>query len=159
MEVGLRAAAIDFGGWDTHQNQPNYFPTLVEQLSTALAAFYNDMSRFHNRLTVVAMSEFGRRLKSNRSSGTDHGHGNVLLALGSGVNGGRIFGTWPGLATEQLDSRADLAVTTDYRTVLCELLARRRQLRPRQPVSRFQGVPSRSGYSRGPECEPIPRVV
>jgi len=125
MDVGLRAAAVDFGGWDTHQGQQNYFPTLVEQLSNALAAFYNDMSRFHDRLTVVAMSEFGRRLKSNRSDGTDHGHGNVLLALGANVNGGRIFGTWPGLATEQLDSRADLAVTTDYRTVLCELLARR----------------------------------
>jgi uncharacterized protein (DUF1501 family) len=124
MDLGLRAAAVDFGGWDTHQNQPNYFPALVEQLSTALAAFYNDMSRFHDRLTVVTMSEFGRRLKSNRSDGTDHGHGNVLLALGANVNGGRIFGKWPGLATEQLDSRADLAVTTDYRNVLCELLAR-----------------------------------
>jgi len=125
MDVGLRAAAVDFGGWDTHQNQSGVFPTLVEQLSTALAAFYNDMSRFHDRLTVIAMSEFGRRLKSNRSEGTDHGHGNILLALGANTNGGRIFGTWPGLATEQLDSRADLAVTTDYRNVLCELLARR----------------------------------
>jgi uncharacterized protein (DUF1501 family) len=125
LDVGLRAAAVDFGGWDTHQNQHDVFPTLVEQLSAALAAFHNDMSRFHDRLTIVAMSEFGRRLKSNRSDGTDHGHGNVLIALGANVKGGRIFGRWPGLATEQLDSRSDLAVTTDYRTVLCELLARR----------------------------------
>ncbi len=137
MDLGLRAAAVDFGGWDTHQNQQGYFPFLVEQLSTALAAFYNDMSRFHDRLTIVAMSEFGRRLKSNRSDGTDHGHGNALLALGANVNGGRIFGAWPGLATEQLDSRADLAVTTDYRSVLCELLARRAG--SADPVAIFPG--------------------
>jgi uncharacterized protein (DUF1501 family) len=140
MDLGLRVAAVDFGGWDTHQNQQNYFPTLVEQLSTALAAFYNDMSRYRDRLTVVAMSEFGRRLKSNRSDGTDHGHGNVLLALGANVNGGRIFGAWPGLATDQLDSRADLAVTTDYRTVLCELLARRAgNADPAAMFPRFKG--------------------
>ena len=104
------------------------------------------MSRYHDRLTVVAMSEFGRRLRSNRSEGTDHGHGNVMLALGGHVNGGRIFGPWPGLATEQLDSRADLAVTTDYRTVLCELLARRAGQR-RSPVGvpGVQGVPAAGG--------------
>jgi uncharacterized protein (DUF1501 family) len=125
MEIGLECAAVDFGGWDTHQGQGNYFPALIEQLSTALASFYNDMSRHHNRLSIVVMSEFGRRLKSNESEGTDHGHGNVMLALGGAVRGGKIYGQWPGLATEQLDDRADLAVTTDNRTVLGELLAKR----------------------------------
>lgn len=84
------------------------------------------------------MSEFGRRLKSNESTGTDHGHGNAMLVLGGNVNGGRIHGTWPGLAVEQLDDRADLAVTTDYRTVLSELLARR--LRNGQLKKAFPGM-------------------
>jgi uncharacterized protein (DUF1501 family) len=125
MDVGLQCAAIDVDGWDTHQNQSGTFPGLIEQVSGALAVFYNDMSRWHDRLSVVVMSEFGRRLKSNESDGTDHGHGNLMLCLGGNVNGGQIHGRWPGLATEQLDDRADLAVTTDYRAVLAELLARR----------------------------------
>jgi len=125
MEIGLQCAAVDLGGWDTHQAQPNVFPTLIEQLSNALASFYNDMSRYQSKLSIVVMSEFGRRLKSNESEGTDHGHGNVMLALGGNVNGGKIYANWPGLATDQLDDRADLAVTTDHRQVLSELLVRR----------------------------------
>jgi uncharacterized protein (DUF1501 family) len=122
MDMGLQCAAVDFGGWDTHQGQANYFPTLIEQLSGAIAGFYNDMGRYQNRLSVVVMSEFGRRVKSNESEGTDHGHGNVMLLLGGAVKGGKIYGKWPGLATEQLDDRADLAVTTDYRSVLAEVI-------------------------------------
>ena len=126
MEIGMQCAAVDFGGWDTHQNQSGYFPALIEQLSGAMASFYNDMSQFHHRLSVVVMSEFGRRVKSNESDGTDHGHGNLMLVLGgNAVNGGKIHGRWPGLATEQLDDRADLAVTTDHRIVLSELLIKR----------------------------------
>jgi uncharacterized protein (DUF1501 family) len=99
------------------------------------------------------MSEFGRRLKSNESEGTDHGHGNVMLALGGNVNGGKIYANWPGLATDQLDDRADLAVTTDHRTVLSELLVRRlanskvAQVFPRlkeyQPLGIFAGNDSK----------------
>ena len=70
----------------------------------------------------MVMSEFGRRLRSNRSQGTDHGHGGVMLVLGGRVRGGRMFGRWPGLEAEQLDRGVDLAVTTDYRTVLAELI-------------------------------------
>jgi uncharacterized protein (DUF1501 family) len=125
MELGLRVATVDFGGWDTHQNQSGNYNGLVGDLSIALGAFFNDLSRYHNQLNVVVMSEFGRRLKSNQSGGTDHGHGNVMMVMGGGVAGGRIHGTWPGLATEQLDSRADLAVTTDFRAVLAEILMAR----------------------------------
>jgi uncharacterized protein (DUF1501 family) len=125
LDVGLRAAAVDYGGWDTHQGQSDHFPGLVEQLAKSLANFYLDLTRYQSRLSVIVMSEFGRRLKSNESEGTDHGHGNLMLALGGAVNGGRIYGQWPGLATEQLDDRADLAVTTDHRAVLAELLQRR----------------------------------
>ena len=74
---------------------------------------------------MVVMSEFGRRLRENESRGTDHGHGNVMFVLGGNVNGGQMYGNWPGLATEQLDNGVDLAVTTDYRTVLSEIVVRR----------------------------------
>ena len=149
MDVGLTAAAVDFGGWDTHQKQADQFGGLVDQLSNALVAFYNDLNGFHERMTVIVMSEFGRRLKSNESGGTDHGHGNVMLALGGSVNGGKMYGKWPGLAAEQLDAGADLAITTDYRTVVSELLVRRfgdaklsevfPGFKPYQPLGVFKG--------------------
>jgi uncharacterized protein (DUF1501 family) len=125
MDIGLRVATVDFGGWDTHQGQAGIFNALAAQLAKALGAFYNDVSRCHDRLNLVVMSEFGRRLKSNQSDGTDHGHGNVMMVIGAGIAGGRIHGRWPGLATEQLDNRADLAITTDFRAVLADLLTAR----------------------------------
>jgi uncharacterized protein (DUF1501 family) len=125
MELGLQIATVDYGGWDTHENQSNRFPTLVENLSKSLHAFYNDVSAYHNRLTVVVMSEFGRRLKANESHGTDHGYGNVMMVLGGQVDGGKMYGQWPGLANEALDQGADLAITTDYRSVLGEILTKR----------------------------------
>lgn len=125
MDVGLQVATVDYGGWDTHESQANVFPNLIDGLSRAISAFYNDLVRYYHRLTVVVMSEFGRRLRANRSGGTDHGHGNVMLVLGGYVNGGKIFGAWPGLANEQLDNGVDLAITTDYRTVLSEIVAQR----------------------------------
>jgi len=126
MNVGVRVATIDYGGWDTHVGQGGRFPNLVDGLSRGLAAFWADIGpAMQDRVTVVAMSEFGRRLKSNDSGGTDHGHGNMMLVLGGGVKGGNIYGKWPGLATEQLDNQVDLAVTTDYRHVLGEISATR----------------------------------
>lgn len=122
MDVGLRVACVDVGGWDTHEGQPGRFANAVRQLANALGAFYNDVNRYHDRLTVVAMSEFGRRLRTNRSQGTDHGHGGVMLVMGGRIGGGRMLGRWPGLASHELDRGVDLAVTTDYRTVLAELI-------------------------------------
>ncbi|WP_377806364.1 DUF1501 domain-containing protein (plasmid) [Azospirillum sp. A29] len=122
MEIGLQAACIDVGGWDTHENQQGRFANAVGQLSRALAAFHADTRRYEYDLTVVVMSEFGRRLRGNRSQGTDHGHGGAMLVLGGRVAGGRMLGRWPGLASHQLDRGVDLAVTTDYRTVLSELI-------------------------------------
>lgn len=125
MENGLRVASVDYGGWDTHEHQQGAFANLADGLSTALGAFYNDISNHQKRVTLLVMSEFGRRLKSNKSNGTDHGHGNVMLVLGGEVKGGKMYGTWPGLENEQLDNHVDLAVTTDYRHVLSEILLKR----------------------------------
>jgi uncharacterized protein (DUF1501 family) len=140
LDLGLRLATVDFGGWDTHQSQSYHFPILVQQLSTALSGFYNDLSKQHAKLTVVVQSEFGRRLKANQSNGTDHGHGGIMMLLGGAVAGGQLLGNWPGLATEQLDARADLAVTTDFRHVLSQTLQHRFRLD--NPATVFPNLPA-----------------
>ena len=133
LDMGLRVATVDYGGWDTHNGQGEdgggYFFFHLEQLATALAAFYKDMdgsgaNSYAQRLTVVVMSEFGRRLRENDDRGTDHGHGGVMLVLSGNAIGG-VHGNWPGLSNQQLFDGADLEVTTDYRRVLSEILIRR----------------------------------
>ncbi len=122
LDIGLVAASVDVGGWDTHEGQQGRFQNNVQRLSTGLGAFWNDLSAYHDRVTVVAYGEFGRRLRANRSGGTDHGRGGVMIVMGAGVKGGRVLGPWPGLDDGALDERVDLAVKTDYRLVLSELL-------------------------------------
>ena len=141
----LRVACVDVGGgYDTHDQQgtclwagdgsgnPRY-PRLIANLSTNLKAFYDDMNaepQWRGRFVVAVVSEFGRVLYQNNSSGTDHGSGNVMLVLGSGkpfgvpnINGGRIFGEWPGLT--HLGFNDGLQITTDYRVALADILMRR----------------------------------
>ena len=129
LELGLHVATIDLGDWDTHDGQDYYLPLLLDDLSRGLQALYTDLDgsgaqNYTQNLTVVAMSEFGRRLEQNADNGTDHGHGNLMMVLGGNVNGG-IHGVWPGLAPGQLFEGIDVAVTTDYRTILSEILIRR----------------------------------
>ena len=126
-DVGLEVACVDLGGWDTHENQGTLageFNNLLTTLSQGLAAFYLDLRDYMDGVTVVTMSEFGRRAHENGSHGTDHGHGNVMFLMGGGVNGGQVHTRWPGLAAEVLDD-GDLAITTDYRDVLAEVVTRR----------------------------------
>jgi uncharacterized protein (DUF1501 family) len=123
LDVGLRAACVDMGGWDTHEGQPGRFNNLAKNLSRALAAFWNDVASEQHRVLLIATTEFGRRLRSNKSNGTDHGHGGATLALGGRVDGGKLLGPWPGLSGEALDRGVDLAVATDYRSVLAEAVA------------------------------------
>ena len=127
-DVGLEVAAIDFGGWDTHDNQGTHdgdFANLLSALSRGLAAFYTDIGAHNQNVTVVTMSEFGRTLNENASAGTDHGHGNFMMLMGAGVNGGQVYTDWPTLAPEGLDDEGDLAITTDYRDVLAEVVQNR----------------------------------
>ena len=149
-QVGLEVAAIDLGGWDTHFAQgtnQGLMPGLLTELATGLAAFYEDLVDYHSTLSVVVMTEFGRRVKENASLGTDHGHGSLMLLLGGNVVGSRIHGTWPGLQREQLFGPGDLAVTTDYRDVLSEVCSAR--LKNGSIARIFPGFkPSQFGFVR-----------
>jgi uncharacterized protein (DUF1501 family) len=122
-DVGVEAAFADIGGWDHHSNEGPQLTNLLQQFGTSLAAFARDMGDRMEDIVVVTMSEFGRTVAEDGNNGTDHGHGNVMTVLGGPVQGGRIYGRWPGLEPEQLFERRDLAVTTDFRDVLGELVS------------------------------------
>ncbi len=127
-DIGLEVACVDIGGWDTHNAEGQLdgeLPTLLNEFSTGLAALYHDLGERAGRVTIVTMSEFGRRVQENASSGTDHGHGNCMFVIGGGVNGGKVYGGWPGLSADQLYGPGDLAVTSDYRDVLGEVVEKR----------------------------------
>ena len=124
-DVGLTVATVDFGGWDQHVRLTQGINPLALELSQGLAAFWRDLKDYQSRVPIVTMTEFGRRVEENANAGTDHGSASVMLALGGSVNGGRIYGKWPGLKPGDLHA-GDLAVTTDYRQVLQEILVKRR---------------------------------
>ena len=125
---GLQAATVDLGDWDMHADlgRPDggWMHDKATELAAALASFAQDLGPLLARTTLVTMSEFGRRAAENGSGGVDHGYGNAVLLLGGGIVGGRVHGRWPGLSSAALD-HGDLAGTTDYRSVLGELLVAR----------------------------------
>jgi len=121
-DAGVEAAFAEVDGWDHHQNENTQLPNLLNQFSNAIAAFCQDLGDRMEDVVIVTMSEFGRTVEENGTSGTDHGHGSLMMVLGGSVKGGRIYGEWPGLEKEQLFEGRDLAVTTDFRTVLSELV-------------------------------------
>ncbi len=126
-EVGVRAITVDWGGWDHHDDLGTYeggrMVDQLDALATAVRAFWDAVTDHHDHLTVVIMSEFGRRVAQNTNGGTDHGHGGVLTVLGGGLIGG-VRGPWTGLTPDVLD-RGDVPVLTDYRHVLAEIVDRR----------------------------------
>jgi uncharacterized protein (DUF1501 family) len=128
--VGLEVAFADIGGWDTHVNEVGAQPAAgqlannLADFGQSLAAFYQDLGDRMEDVAVVTMSEFGRTARENGNRGTDHGHANVMFAMGGGIRGGKVYGEWPGLADEQLYESRDLALTTDFRDVLGELVAK-----------------------------------
>jgi len=125
--LGVEAAFTDVGGWDTHQNQGGVDGQLSNRLrdfSDSIAAFWRDMGDSGEDVTVVTMSEFGRTARQNGTGGTDHGHANAMFVLGGRVRGGKVYGRWPGLSDHQLNEGRDLAVTTDFRAVLGEVVSK-----------------------------------
>lgn len=129
-DIGIEAAQVDIGNWDTHSGQDPIAGSMyntMRDFSNSLAAFYADMiAPAAVGVTLVSVSEFGRNVRENGSGGTDHGRGTVMLAMGKGIAGGRVLTNgWPGLATAQLENGQDLKVTLDYRDVLSEIVQNR----------------------------------
>ena len=122
--VGLEVAFTDIGGWDTHVNEGSargQLGNLLQQFSAAIAALYMDLGHRMDDVVVLTMSEFGRTVRENGNRGTDHGHANAMFIVGNSVRGGKVYGQWPGLKTEQLYEGRDLALTTDFRDVFGEI--------------------------------------
>jgi uncharacterized protein (DUF1501 family) len=140
----IRLAFASLGGWDTHVNQGRAKGQLanhLQPLGDGLAALAKGLGADWDDTVVVVLSEFGRTVHENGNGGTDHGHGNAIWVLGSKVRGGRVYGDWPGLATAQLYQGRDLAVTTDYRTVLAAILERHLGLADPQLALIFPNLP------------------
>jgi uncharacterized protein (DUF1501 family) len=127
-DVGIEAAQVDLGGWDTHAQQNPISGSMyntMRDFANSLAAFHADVIQGAGsyNVTVVAVSEFGRNVRENGSAGTDHGRGTVMFAMGKGIAGGRVLtNNWPGLARENLELGQDLKVTIDYRDILAEVV-------------------------------------
>lgn len=125
-DLGVEAAFTDVSGWDTHQNQGSVNGQLANRLSdfsASIAAFWRDMGDDAENITLVTMSEFGRTARENGTGGTDHGHANAMFVLGGSVKGGKVYGKWPGLDNDQLNEGRDLVLTTDFRSVLGEVVS------------------------------------
>ncbi len=125
-DIGVTAVTVDSGNWDMHTGvgraDAGWMQRNAAELAGAIAAFFADLGPVADKVTLVTISEFGRRVQENANGGLDHGWGNVMLVAGAGVRGGQYYGRWPGLQNT-LD--ADLTVTTDYRSVLAEIVAAR----------------------------------
>jgi uncharacterized protein (DUF1501 family) len=126
-DIGLQVAFADLGGWDTHANQGSVRGQLSNRLKDfgdSIAALYRDLGDRMRNVVIVTMTEFGRAIRQNGSGGTDHGHASCVFVAGGPVKGGKVYGSWPGLAPEQLYEGRDLTVTTDFRMVFSEILVR-----------------------------------
>ena len=165
IKTGMIAAAIDHGFWDTHNGQGmpvpgdaghyDWFGNLTEELSRGLSAFYDDLNAttipnsggqtLMHKVTVIVQSEFGRRFRPNDSGGTDHGYGNIMMALGNKVRGGRMHGPFPGLDDNSLIEGQDVGVTTDFRQVISEALVERMGLPTSQVSQVFPGFSYNTG--------------
>jgi uncharacterized protein (DUF1501 family) len=125
-DVGLEVAFLDSGGWDHHVNEggvQGQLSNLLRDLGQGIAAFHQDMGDRMGDVVFVSMSEFGRTAHENGNRGTDHGHANCMFVMGGDVKGGKVYTRWPGLSEGQLNQGRDLAVTTDYRSVLGEIIS------------------------------------
>jgi uncharacterized protein (DUF1501 family) len=147
--VGLEVAFADVGGWDTHVNQgasQGQLAGRLDDFSRSIGALVDDFGDQLGDTVILTMSEFGRAVNENGNRGTDHGHASVSLVMGGGVRGGKVQGRWPGLEERSLYEARDLAVTTDFRDLLGELLAR--HLGDRDLAKVFPG------YTAGPSKFP-----
>jgi uncharacterized protein (DUF1501 family) len=136
-DIGTEVLFVDCGGWDNHVNEggaQGQLANLLKDLGQGMAAFRQDMGDRMENIVLVTMSEFGRTAKENGNRGTDHGHANCMFVMGGDVKGGKVYGRWPGLGEGQLNEGRDLALTTDFRSVLGEILHKHNGVKDLAPV-------------------------
>jgi len=141
----IRLGFFALGGWDTHINQgagEGQLAGHLRPLAAGLAALATGLGPAFDDSLILVMSEFGRTVHENGNGGTDHGHGNVLWALGGRVAGGRVHGTWPGLRQDQLYQQRDLAVTTDFRLAVGPTVTRHLRLPDSAIAMLFPDLPA-----------------
>ena len=145
--IGVEVLFLDCGGWDNHVNEggvQGQLSNLLRDLGQSIAAFHQDMGDRMENIVFVSMSEFGRTAHENGNRGTDHGHANCMFVMGGGVKGGKVYGRWPGLENHQLNEGRDLMLTTDFRSVLGEILSSHIGVADLKPVfPGFDNSPSR----------------
>jgi uncharacterized protein (DUF1501 family) len=125
-DIGMEVSFVDTGGWDNHVNEggvQGQLANLLREMGQGLAALHQDLGDRMEDIVVVTMSEFGRTAHENGNRGTDHGHANCMFVMGGPVKGGKVYGKWPGLGPGQLNEGRDLALTTDFRSVLGEVIS------------------------------------
>jgi uncharacterized protein (DUF1501 family) len=125
-DPNVQIAFLALGGWDTHVNQggaKGQLAARLQPLGQGLAELATRLGPTFDDTTILVISEFGRTVRQNGTGGTDHGHGNVMWALGGNIAGGKVHGRWPGLDASTLHDGRDLAVTTDFRQVLAGVCA------------------------------------
>jgi len=136
-DVGLEIAFAESGQWDHHANEgaaTGQIANRLDDFARGIAALATDLGEGMRDVVILTMSEFGRTVAENGNRGTDHGHGNAMLALGAGVRGGKVYGRWPGLEVDQRWQGRDLAITTDFRDVFAEVVTRHLELRDASTV-------------------------
>ena len=136
-DIGVEVLFLDCGGWDNHVNEggvQGQLSNLLRDLGQGLAAFQQDLGDRMQNIVFVTMSEFGRTARENGNRGTDHGHANCMFVMGGEVRGGQVYGRWPGLSDHQLNEGRDLALTTDFRSVLGEILTKHVGVADLKPV-------------------------
>ena len=141
-DPNVQIAFIALGGWDTHVNQGGATGQLanrLQPLGQGLAELATRLGPTFEDTTILVISEFGRTARQNGTGGTDHGHGNVMWALGGNIAGGQVHGRWPGIDTASLNEGRDLAVTTDFRQVLAGVCVHNLGLADHQLTQVFPG--------------------
>jgi uncharacterized protein (DUF1501 family) len=148
QDPSIRVAFLALGGWDTHINQGNAQGQLANRLKPlgdGLSKLVTGLGPAFQDTLIVVMSEFGRTVQENGNGGTDHGHGNVMWLLGGDVIGGKVHGTWPGLAEDRLYQQRDLAVTSDFRAILGPAVSRHLHLPEGTAATLFPSAPNVTG--------------
>ena len=138
-DAKTQLAFMAIGGWDTHINESRILNHSLPSLGEGLATLATKLDSIFADTVVMVISEFGRTVRENGNSGTDHGRGNAIWLLGGAIRGGRVYANWKGLSESELEEGRDLPVTTDFREVIASVLQQHLAISPSGLAAIFPG--------------------